>query len=691
MKKSRIKRVNNYLSSPFVLAIPIALVIIFLLPDSYNRYELSVIKTETEYKQNAIEKYVDFDFDGADEKVVCFYNKRGFAAVQVLDSDNILVDQWNFCGKYSKEGTLFHACDFDHDGLAELYLLTCRNDSIMLNVINPLQDGEVIMDDKFICKTSKYHGEVDYKVANMNNIDLDGDGYDEILMMIKAGFTGRPRGIFAYNYVTDTVIRTPELGASLLRILPVDLNNDQKPEIFCGGSTRGNIHDSLGIPYNDYSSWMMAFDHNLQFLFPPMDIAAYPSEIRIGVINIKGEECIVALFADKSKPDYSGTLKIIDENGKIVHEQLLTDQNGLPLLNCSLLCEIPNNRILVRSGESFCILNEHLEIQNCIAFDANYTFSGSMDVNDDDKYELIFFNSSGLLITDHALQYPVKLDLNINRYIPYPLIISVRSNGPEPSELIAKVGSQIFFLSYKSNFLYYFRYVFWLAIYIGLVFLVYFVGYLQTRQIRKKMRTQELINSLKIKGLKNYISPHFMYNAINSISALAVSGDTKKLHYFSSRLTSLTRKLLEDSDKIDISLQDEIDFTMDYLELQKMRFEGEFNYHINIDDGVDMSAPIPRTIIHTFVENAIKHGLRGLDHKGLINIDVYKENSKLFIKIADNGNGFKEHKSYKSTGQGFKIIERILELYQDLHGGSTNWHIEEGDTAGVSVLIEITQ
>lgn len=687
---------SDKLSSPFFLALPIAIIIILFLPEAFNKYEVITIKAESGYKKNSLEKYFDLDGDGISERIVAYENRKGFPAIQVLRDDDVLVDQWNFTGKYPERSQGFYCCDLDTNGFCEIYILTLSHDSLMLNAIVPFPDRSFKLKNEFVCRIWKYNNEVDFTIGYMNDCDLDNDGIKELIFKVKAGFSKQPRGIYAYNVVTGKCIHTPPLGANMNKIIIEDLNKDNFPEFYCSCSTLGNIHDSSGIPYCDYSSWFMGFDHNLDFIFQPIEFPYYPSVILLNKFKLADDRIyLAASFINKSL-DENLVMKFFDSHGNMVGEKPILDANGDSIHNCYILKDIiinGENMLLAKKGQGYCLINDKMKVEEFKYFDENYGFILYEDIDNDGFKEMIFYNNSGLIITRDDFSHAVKIDVAIDPYVIPPISLSLKENGDKSPELFAKIGGKIYYYLYQTNPLYYFKYLIWLAIYAGVVMIVFFVGVIQTRQLRRKLETENLINRLKLKTIKNHISPHFTFNAINSISGMAISGKPEQLHYYTKRFTSLMRRLLEDSDKISTMLEEEVDFTLDYLELQKMRFEGEFEYNINISDEVEMNTLVPRTIIHTFAENAVKYGLRGLGRKGILDIGITISKHDLRIIIEDNGCGRQNADSKNSTGKGFEIIQKVFDLYHQIEGVKINWNIEDlyrdGIATGTKILLDL--
>ncbi len=147
---------------------------------------------------------------------------------------------------------------------------------------------------------------------------------------------------------------------------------------------------------------------------------------------------------------------------------------------------------------------------------------------------------------------------------------------------------------------------------------------------------------------------------------------------------------------------EELDFTENYLMLEKIRFKDKFEYRINISENVNKDQSIPKMIIQIYVENAIKHGLKHKEKDGLLKIDVsYNKRGRLLplkIIIEDNGIGREKAAELKTfgTGHGMKIMKTIGELYFKLYKIEIKQKVEDlfdekGNAVGTRVVVEILE
>ena len=130
------------------------------------------------------------------------------------------------------------------------------------------------------------------------------------------------------------------------------------------------------------------------------------------------------------------------------------------------------------------------------------------------------------------------------------------------------------------------------------------------------------------------------------------------------------REVLLSSEHISRSLEKELEFVENYLELERFRYNRQFDYKIDVQEDVNTDAAVPKMIIQTFVENAVKNGIAILKEKGMISITISRKNKNIVIVIEDNGIGRQkaQEKQTSGTGKGLKIINQITSLYEKLTG-----------------------
>ncbi|OPF50463.1 histidine kinase [Clostridium baratii] len=158
---------------------------------------------------------------------------------------------------------------------------------------------------------------------------------------------------------------------------------------------------------------------------------------------------------------------------------------------------------------------------------------------------------------------------------------------------------------------------------------------------KERAELEKEYEACKLKALQAQINPHFLFNVLNSISALAIIEEAPKTQEVIFNLSNMLRYTLKKADKV-VSIEEELKYIESYLALQKVRFGDRLNYQIDVSDNVK-NQKIPFMSIQTFVENSIVHGLEGKEEGGIINIFSKEDENNYTLCIKDNGTGITEN------------------------------------------------
>lgn len=180
------------------------------------------------------------------------------------------------------------------------------------------------------------------------------------------------------------------------------------------------------------------------------------------------------------------------------------------------------------------------------------------------------------------------------------------------------------------------------SILISVVFIIIlFAAMLFLWSRRKLSETRKEQAELREKLLRSQMNPHFIFNTLNAINQYVQSGKSEEASGFLSHYSRLMRQILENSNERFISLTDEIEFLNNYLRMQQLRFGVSFGYEITVGEGIDAdNTEIPPMIAQPFIENAVEHGIRGVEN-GLITVSFSFVKKELILTVTDNGVGLK--------------------------------------------------
>lgn len=193
------------------------------------------------------------------------------------------------------------------------------------------------------------------------------------------------------------------------------------------------------------------------------------------------------------------------------------------------------------------------------------------------------------------------------------------------------------------------------------------------------IQVREAETAAQLALLESRLNPHFLYNSLNSIAALAMV-DGRKTKEMTIALSKLLRFSLNYTGSKYATVREEITMAETYLAIERIRFGEKLRCEISVAEGLDKYL-IPRFMLQPLIENCIKHGFHNPAEGNLIRIDVTKENSELVISVRDNGLPFPEQ---LVPGYGLKNIKDKLTL---LLPGNHDLEISNAPEKAVKIVI----
>ena len=219
------------------------------------------------------------------------------------------------------------------------------------------------------------------------------------------------------------------------------------------------------------------------------------------------------------------------------------------------------------------------------------------------------------------------------------------------------------------------------------IYVVDFYRRFQAEQLKSSELKAALATS-QLNALKMQIHPHFLFNTLNSISAL-IHKDQKAADKMVARLGDFLRMTLESSGEREVSLKQEMDFVASYLEIESVRFQDRLVVEMNIDPET-LAARVPNLILQPIVENAIKHGISQQESVESLIISSKRHEDRLQIRVEDSGPGLQPSngngKGSKTVGIGLANTRaRLAHLYEENY----RFEIKNSVPHGVIVTLEI--
>ena len=209
------------------------------------------------------------------------------------------------------------------------------------------------------------------------------------------------------------------------------------------------------------------------------------------------------------------------------------------------------------------------------------------------------------------------------------------------------------------------------------------------RRLRKEKQFRRL-RELELTAIRSQMNPHFLFNCLNSVQNLVQQNKGREAHLYLADFAGLIRKVLRNSGKEEVSLQEELDMVQQYLNLEKLRFD--FEYTVSTDPAIDtQNTMVPSMLLQPFAENAVIHGLQPKSSDRSLKIMVSKVEEGLEIQIEDNGIGLEAAKKLKDekNGKGIKMNMDRLELLREKYGEKYRLSIAEIKNGHSGTRVEI--
>ncbi len=185
------------------------------------------------------------------------------------------------------------------------------------------------------------------------------------------------------------------------------------------------------------------------------------------------------------------------------------------------------------------------------------------------------------------------------------------------------------------------------------------------------IENQQRITEIEMQAIKAQINPHFVFNCLNSIKSLNYQKRYEEADKYTDKFSQLLRSTLEFSTEAKIPLQDELEYIVNYVQLEQLRFGEKLQFDLQIAESLDTNTIyVPALILQPYVENAIKHGIGNLvKETGLLSIRIHQNNNLLVIIIDDNGVGIEqstlinESKANYHQSKGMELNKRRATLH----------------------------
>jgi tetratricopeptide (TPR) repeat protein/two-component sensor histidine kinase len=227
--------------------------------------------------------------------------------------------------------------------------------------------------------------------------------------------------------------------------------------------------------------------------------------------------------------------------------------------------------------------------------------------------------------------------------------------------------------------------------------IIFFITYRHRRVTQEKQ-----ILLLEQDMLRSQMNPHFIFNSLNSIKLYIINNEKENAVYYLNKFSKLIRKILIANTEKELTLADELETMLLYMNIENIRFSNQIDYKVTIEKDIDINTiMVPSLILQPFLENSIWHGLSTKKENKSISLNISKKTpGYITISITDNGVGrevssaIKNNKTLNRKSVGIALTKERLANFSKSF--SMPYHLEFNDlydehknSKGTQVVIEI--
>jgi Histidine kinase len=678
-------------SSVFLAAFPAILIMLFI-PPLGTKSRLLVEPVDKNWSNNV---YEDLNSDTISE-VLRSGKGTPYFYIIIMNNEMRVYDQWNLQDSMDLDMSDFFFGNYDHDRYKEIYAFTYKGDSLFLNINEFFDPAGTKLDRFYITKIRVINNKVTSMIWPAGFFDTNGDGKDELFFTIQTGFGVEPRRLFSFD-IAHRKLKSSQLTGIIPQYPKMaDADGDGRPEIFGLMGASGN--SKTWYPFTDWSTWLMVFNDSLKFKFPPVEFPGLTNILEIYPCKKSGFKGYVVshLTGSADTNVMKPRVMLFSLDGKKMRERLHSDL-GLNTYARLVVLKHQNEDRIYLLGNDFVEINDKLEVINRVKspFYSSIEHSYLEDLDFDGDNELIVYSSSEekMVVYDDALKKIAETKLKGSNGI---FRFSHYSSKNHENKVFLRAGDGYgYFLQLKSNNHYYLSYLAYPGIYLVVLMFILLIKRINTLQVVQKESLNRRLVTLQLQGIKSQLDPHFTFNTLNSIASLIYLEDRHLAYDYMNKFTQLLRGLINDAERIYRSLGEELVFVTTYLDLEKLRYGEKFKYEIKIGEGVSQREQVPKLVLHTFAENAIKHGIMSRAEGGLLKIRVEKNKDMdyLILFIEDNGIGRATADGQsKSTGKGLKLTGEFYDILNHINKKPIKHTIldlynEKGEPSGTRVEV----
>jgi two-component system, LytTR family, sensor kinase len=200
-----------------------------------------------------------------------------------------------------------------------------------------------------------------------------------------------------------------------------------------------------------------------------------------------------------------------------------------------------------------------------------------------------------------------------------------------------------------------------------------------------RLQAEAEAHEAQIRMLHYQLAPHFLFNTLNAINALVRLGEIKRAQEMIQLLGDFLRHALKQDSVESVTLEQEIDSLMLYLNIEKARFEDRLDLQFDIEPET-LRARVPTLILQPIIENSMKYAISESEEGGTLHVLAKTSGDQLLLEVTDSGPGFEPEEVGEGRGIGLRnVVERLKVLY----GENQKFELSANAPTGLKVSIYI--
>ena len=224
--------------------------------------------------------------------------------------------------------------------------------------------------------------------------------------------------------------------------------------------------------------------------------------------------------------------------------------------------------------------------------------------------------------------------------------------------------------------------------------------YEKRRNQKKLLRLQRAKKEkeLQVSAIRLKAIPHFHANVLAAIEYFVMNNSAEEAAKYLKLYSDFTNETLQNIDQPARTVGEETEYIRKYLELEKLRYGERLQYDISIAHDVNRQALLPTMLLHTYCQNAIKHGISHKPDGGKVYVIITRHKDNTIVTVEDTGIGRKAAKrlSKDTTKQGLRILHEQIQLYNKSNSSHIKERVsdlkdEEGHVAGTKYQLTIPE